>query len=166
MNTTTIIPEDIKLAMRRGDEIKSQIKQLTDELKKIEKNIERYALSVPHEPLKMADRDGKQAVLCDGARILPVRFEADALVSFIDTGSPMDLRVREIITPLAHAALFRPVSGYERRTADGRRFRGLTRLSIDDEKTRLDLIDAIRSRDKDGIVKSRTVIAWDEMEKL
>jgi hypothetical protein len=158
--------EQIAADIERGIIVKAEIERLKGELKIIEKRLESAALSAPHVPLAAADREGKQAELASDRHILPVRLESDMLVSFIERGSPIDNKLIDLINPVTHAALFKPVHGFERRTADGNKFRGLVRMAIDDESTALEVIDVLRSRDKDGVPKSRTVIAWDDVIKV
>ena len=158
--------EQIAADIERGKEIKTTIGQLTTELKAIEKRLESAALNAPHEPLVGADREGKQARLASPLHILPIRFESDMLVGFIDNGSVLDDKLRQHLTGPEHLALLKPVIGHERRIADGKKFRALVRQTIEDQARALKLIDLLRSRDKDNVPKSRTVIAWDDIAPL
>lgn len=158
--------EQITADIARGIEIKKQLTTLTAELKQIEARLESAGLRGPHVPLEEAEREGKQAILTSPIHRLAVRLESDILISGFQIGSTMESVVRRIIGNKAFEALFKQVRKYERKENDGHKFRQKAKAAIQDQEKYLELIAALRSKDKDGIPKSKAVISWDNVTDL
>jgi hypothetical protein len=166
-------PEQIAADIQRGDFLKNRIDQDTKELKAIEKRLTEAGLVGPHVPLKDAGREGKQAILKSGNLRLPVRFESDNLITSIPHGSELEKNIRLILdhepktatsTDL-FPALFKEVHQWERKVDDGQKFRLLAKKTIPTEDGFHAVMYLLKSRDKKtGIVKSKTVIAWKDIE--
>lgn len=165
-------PQQIAADIARGEFLKNRIEQDKAELKLIEKRLEQAGLAGPHVPLKDASREGKQRLLEGEGKILPVRFESDSLIGSFGHGTALHEHLKLLCdtdaknteaSPL-FTQLFKEVHNYEKRQEDGHKFRELVRKSVADEKTFHAIVDLLKSRDKKtGIVKSKTVIAWNEI---
>lgn len=158
--------EQIKADIARGIIIKREITALTAELKAIEARLESAGLRGPHVPLEDAEREGKQAILTSPTHKLAVRLESDVLVGGFEVSSPLAKQVRELIGEKAFDVLFKIIHKYERKENDGHKFRLKAKKAIGDQAKYLELIAVLRSKDKDGIPKSKTVIAWDSITTL
>lgn len=158
--------EQITADIARGIEIKAQMEKLKTELKAIEARLEAAGLQGPHVPLEDKEREGKQAILTSPTHRIAVRLESDVLVGGFEMGSDTEKSVSSIITTVQFNALFKPVKRYERKEADGHKFRLKAKKAIADHAVYLQLIKALRSTDADGVAKSKTVIAWSEVEKI
>ncbi len=156
-------PEQIAADIERGAYLKANIKTETAELKAIEKRLESAGLNMPHLPLQEADREGKQAILRCGTRTLPVVYESDLLIGSFPAAGLIHTTLAEIVAPDAFKLLFKEVHNYERRQEDGQKFRVAMRTAIPDEPLRLDILKVLKAINKDGITKSKTVIAWDRL---
>lgn len=166
-------PEQIAADIARGEFLKNRIAQDTKELKLIEKRLEEAGLAGPHVPLEDAAREGKQRLLEANGRILPVRFESDLLIGSFAHGSAMhdnckvlldNEPVENMFDNTLFEQLFKEVHSYERRIDDGKKFREMAKSIIPTEQGYHALIHLLKSRDKKtGIVKSKTVIAWDQL---
>jgi len=156
-------PEQIASDIERGEFLTARIKADKAELKEIEKRLEAAGLSSPHVALKDKDREGKQAILRSGNRSLPVVFESDLLIGSFPAGGDIAVQIREKITKAAFTALFKEVHNYERRQDDGQKFRIAARKAIEDETLCLEILGLLKAKTKDGITKSKTVIAWDQL---
>lgn len=153
----------IEQDIARGIEIREQIAVLAAELKAIEKRIEAVAIKGPHVPLEEAEREGKQRKLSfAGGRLLPVRFESDQLVGSFAKDSPMHVALAAIVGA-KFSVFFKAQSGFKRKEDDGNKFRKLARHHLEPE-TFARFIQAATARDKEGIAKSKTVIAWDHTQ--
>ncbi len=155
--------EQITADIARGIIIKREITALTAELKAIEARLESAGLRGPHVPLEDAEREGKQAILTSPTHQLAVRLESDILIGGFEVGSTLAAQVQALIGEKAFKALFKVIHKYERKEADGHKFRKKAKAAIQDQPKYLQLITALRSKDKDGIAKSKTVIAWDNI---
>ncbi len=157
-------PEQIAADIARGEFLKTRIEQDKSELKLIEKRLEAAGLAGPHVPLNDATREGKQRLLSGAGKILPIRFESDVLVGSFAHDSDLHKQILKVVAPDHFTALFKEVHTYEKRQDDGHKFRVLARKTLPDETLFYSLIDLLKSRDKKtGIVKSKTVIAWDDL---
>lgn len=142
--------------IRRIRFIDREIETLTAERKALEKEIIARALNRPHTPLTEAHREGRRATLSEDGEVLTVRFESDVLKASWAFDSPLT-------TALQHAAadrfdaLFRTKTTCERRIADGHKFRLLCHKELPETQA-IAVIDALKDRDKNGIVKSKAVI--------
>lgn len=155
--------EQIAADIDRGEFLSSRIKQDRAELKEIEKRLESAGLNAHHVPLRDKDREGKQAILKSGHRTLPVIFESDLLVGSFQADSDTAGKVRALITKQAFTTLFKEVHAFERRIDDGQKFRIAARKTITDEAICLQVLGHLKAKNKDGITKSKTVIAWDQL---
>lgn len=158
--------EQITADVARGIELRTIITNATAELKQIESRLEAVGLRGPHVPLKDAEREGKQAILSTPKHKLAVRLESDNLIGSFEIGSEIDKKVQALLTTSEFETLFKVVKKHERRESDGHKFRIKAKKAIAAEATYLQLIKTIRSLDKDGLPKSKTVIAWDAVETL
>jgi hypothetical protein len=155
--------EQIAADIERGDFLSRRIKCDKAELKQIEKRLESAGLNVPHIPLKEQDREGKQAILRCGERTLPVIYESDLLIGSFPASGLIHTTLCEIVAPDVFKALFKEVNQYERRQEDGQKFRVALRKAVADEPLRLDILKVLKATTKEGITKSKTVIAWDRL---
>ena len=165
-------PEQISADIERGEFLKNRIDQDKAELKLIEKRLEAAGLAGPHVPLNDAAREGKQRLLEGGGKVLPIRFESDVLIGSFPSGSSLHNDLKLIIDnePYENSfdsvfnELFKEVHNFERRQEDGQKFRLLAKKLIPTERGFHAVINLLKSRDKKtGIVKSKTVIAWDDL---
>lgn len=156
-------PEQIAADIERGDFLSRRIKTDKEELKAIEKRLESAGLNVPHIPLKEQDREGKQAILKCGERTLPVVYESDLLIGSFAAAGIIHTTLTNIVAPEIFKGLFKEVHQFERRQDDGQKFRVALRKAIADEPLRMDILNVLKARSKDGITKSKTVIAWDRL---
>lgn len=161
-------PQQIAADIARGLEIKAQIAALEAELKAIESRLEAAALDGDQIPLRDADREGKQFLARGKDKIVPIRFESDLIAGSFQPDSQMHIAV---ITALGDdhkdklPQFFKDTRTFERVPKDGRKFRQLAREILDSRTFAL-LIQAATQRNKDGIAKSRTVIAWDDAKPV
>jgi hypothetical protein len=156
----------LETAIARVMEIDATIAALETERKPLIKIIEAAGEHGPHVPLEENDREGKQTILKTSKHILRVRLESDILVSSFEIGSPRDQQIKSILSPEEFDALFKVVKNHERKETDGHKFRLKAKKAVGDHAVFLKLIRALRSLDKDGIAKSKTVIAWDTCQQL
>ena len=145
--------------IQRGRQLEITIKAAKSELKAIETILEDRALSVPHERLAEENREGRRARLMDGEEELTVLFESDILKASFATTSPVCVKVMELLSKAEISELFRTKSTMERSQKDGHKFR-LAAANLLGPDRAAQLIDILKDRDKDGIVKSKTAIEW------
>ena len=165
--------EKISADIQRGEFLKNRIAQDTKELKAIESRLEAAGLAGPHIDLEDNEREGKQRLLEAGGRILPVRFESDILIGSFAHNSNVHQNIKLLLDnePVENKndntlfdQLFKEVRTYDRRQEDGKKFRHLAKQIIPTEDGFHALIHLLKSRDKKtGIIKSKTVIAWDKL---
>lgn len=142
-----------------GREVHQQIGQLKRALDHIESRIENLALTAPTEPLVDADREGRRVTLASDSRApLRVVFQSDLLIeSFSENAA-----VHGVLAPLCGAdfdQFFRRSVTYKRTPTDGRKWRLAVQSCLPSDTAAL-VIDAVKSRDKNGIPKSKTVFDW------
>jgi len=155
-NTTPLID--------RGLAVRAQIKQLSDELKSINDQLEEIALAGEQIPLEEPDRPGKQYLAHGTGIIVPVVFEADQLMGSLPVEGDLVDAIRDTI----------PAGGAENRDLFHRFFRPKLERAFDDSlrfrreafsqfgpEAGAKFIHACIARNKEGIPRSRTVIAWD-----
>ncbi len=161
-------PQQIAADIARGKQIVDEIKALEAELKAIESRLEQAGLSGDQVPLKDADREGKQYLARGEKLVVPVRFESDLIAGSFDPDSVMHKAVLSALGD-EHAAklplFFKDKRSFNRVPKDGLAFRKLARKQLDPD-TVAKLIQSVTQRDKDGIAKSKTVIAWDDAKPL
>lgn len=156
----------IEADIARGIIIKSEIAALTTELKLIEARLESAGLRGPHVPLEDAEREGKQAILTSSTHKLAVRLESDILIGGFEVNSPIANHLQSLIGDKPFNSLFKLIHKYERKESDGHKFRLKAKAAIGNQDQYLQLISSLRSKDKDGIPKSKTVICWDHASTL
>jgi hypothetical protein len=152
--TLTQIAADVA----RGLEIKKQQKALANELKAIEKRLEQAGLEGDQIPLQEEDREGRQFLAASADRIVPVVFESDQIIASFKP----DSEIHKAISSLAgqhFPAFYSDSRSFDRLPKDGQTFRRAAREILGTAAPAF--ISACLQRDKGGIPKSRTVIAWD-----
>lgn len=155
-------PQQIAKDIERGHQIRAEIDGLKAELKTVEGRLKEAAGEAPHVDLEDAEREGKQALLRSSKHVLPVRFTADSIVGSIDEDGETHRRLAAIAAdklPL----FFAPRPKLFRVPKDGREFRATAREHLDPQSFAA-LIYAATDRTKDGLAKSSTVIAWDDLK--
>lgn len=161
-------PQQIAADIARGKQIVEEIKALEAELKAIEARLEQAGLNGDQVPLQDKDREGKQFLARGERLVVPVRFESDLIAGSFDPESVMH---KAVIAALGeeHAAklplFFKDKRSFCRVPKDGQAFRKLARKQLDAD-TMAKLISAVTQRDKSGIAKSKTVIAWDDAKPV
>lgn len=156
-------PQQIAADVDRLLEIKIEIAKLTDEAKGIEARLEQAGLEGDQVPLEDADREGKQYLARGSKKIVPVRFESDLIAGSFKPDSQMHRAVLEALGEEHVDKLpkfFLDTRAFERVPKDGQEFRKLARKLLPPAPFAA-LISAATQRTKDGIPKSKTVIAWD-----
>lgn len=160
--------QQIAADIARGKKIVDEIKRLEAELKAIESRLEQAGLDGEHVPLQDKDREGKQFLARGEKIIVPVRFESDLIAGSFDPDSVMHKAVIAALGDQHLAKLplfFRDKRTFARVPKDGQAFRKIARKNLDPD-TVAKLIHAVTQRDKDGIAKSKTVIAWDDAKPV
>jgi hypothetical protein len=148
----------------QGRLCETTIRDTKKRLTEIELTLRSRALAMPHEPLANGSREGRRATLRDGDESLTVLFESDVLKSSFAADSDLAFQLGNIISIAEMTALFKLKSTYERRISDGHKFRleCIDKLRIvHTPETAATVIDLLKDRDKNGIVKSKSVIEWD-----
>ena len=158
-------PQQISQDIERGIELRSTIKSSQAELKAIEKRLEQAGLEGEQMPLQEADREGRQ-FLARSPKLglaVPVVFESDQIIaSFVP-----DSDIHHVLNDLSIGQLdrfFSETRKFERLQKDGQIYRKTAREILG--STAPSFIAASLQRDKAGIPKSRTVIAWDNARPL
>ena len=158
-------PEQIAADVDRLIEVKSQIATLTAEAKAIEARLEKAGLNGDQIPLQDADREGKQYIARGTKKAIPVRFESDQLIATFKPESDLHKSIAGILGDKL-SLFFKDTRVFERKHKDdANKFRQLARKELDGT-TYAKLIAACVSKDKDGIPKSKTVIAWGDAKPL
>jgi hypothetical protein len=161
-------PQQIAADIARGLEIRAEIKRLTTELDAIEERLEQAGLAGDQVPLQDKDREGKQYLAKGTSKIVPVRFESDLIAGSFAPDSLMHKAVKAALGE-DHAdklpLFFKDIRTFTRVPKDGLAFRKLARQQLDPD-TFAKLISATTQRNKDGIPKSKTIIAWDDAKPI
>jgi hypothetical protein len=161
-------PQQIAADIARGKEIVDEIKRLEAELRAIESRLEQAGLAGDQVPLQDKDREGKQFLARGHRLIVPVRFESDLIAGSFDPDSVMHKAVLSALGE-EHAAklplFFKDKRTFTRVPKDGQAFRRLARKQLDPD-TMAKLVSAVTQKDKAGIPKSKTVVAWDDAKPL
>lgn len=161
-------PQQIAVDIARGLEIRKQIAALTKELEAIESRLEAAGLAGDQIPLQDKDREGKQFLACGAEKIVPVRFESDLIAASFLPESEMHKAVLAVLGEEYRGKLprlFKDTRSFVRVPKDGKAFRKLARELLDAD-TFARLISAVTQRTKDGIAKSKTVVAWDDARPI
>lgn len=143
----------------RGRELTAIIAESERELKLIEETLRHRALAMPHEPLADGNREGRRARLRDAGEEVSVLFESDVLKASFASDSPVARDLLPLLTPDQTTDLFRSKTTYERILKDGHKFRLQCADILPPELAAL-VIDKLKDRDRNGIVKSKSVIEW------
>jgi len=143
----------------RGRELNRIISDSKDELELIEDILRSRALAMPHEPLSEGNREGRRARLRDGDEEVTVLFESDILKASFAADSPIAKAVLPLLNSEQTASIFKVKTTYERSVKDGHKFR-LQCGELLPAETAAKLIDLLKDRDRNGIVKSKSVIEW------
>ena len=155
---------NISKDIARGLAIVAQIDTLKAELEGIESRLESIALGEEHLPLNDADREGRQAILQDGGFSLPVIFESDLIIGTLpDMGNAISIIRGAIPDQALLTKIWKPISGFARVAKDGQKYRQQLRALLTPEAATT-VLQASIQRDKLGLPKSRTVIAWDRAQ--
>jgi hypothetical protein len=158
-------PQQISSDIERGLDLRATIKTAQTELKAIEKRLEQAGLEGEQIPLQEADREGRQFLARSPKLgvIVPVVFESDQIVASIQPGT-------EIFVELEYKALgsfssfWQSVTKFDRVQKDGQSYRKAARELLGPMAP--DFIAASLQRDKAGIPKSRTLIAWENAKQI
>ena len=153
----------IKSLVDRGLELRAKIKSLKRELDEIENELAGTGLYAGHVPLKDPEREGRR-FLAHGTRlVVPVIFTADKLMKTFPHESVAHGRIAAIAN--GHLGDFFEFSQvWANRFDDGQKFRQRAAEVLD--KSAPPFISACLARDKHGIPKNDTKIAWDEAEDV
>lgn len=143
----------------RGRELNHIITASKKELADIEEVLRSRALAMPHEPLTDGNREGRRARLRDGEDEVTVLFESDILKASFDINSPTGTAVESLLVADECNQLFKRKTTLERSVKDGHKFR-LQCAELLGPDQAAQLIDILKDRDKDGIVRSKSVIEW------
>ena len=143
----------------RGRELTRLIAKSKAELELIEDTLRSRALAMPHEPLADGNREGRRARLRDAGEEVTVLFESDILKASFASDSPVAKSVLKLLAADQVASLFKVKTTYERGVKDGHKFR-LQCGELLDTETAAKLIDLLKDRDRNGIVKSKSAIEW------
>ncbi|MEI6169339.1 MAG: hypothetical protein WCS52_19320 [bacterium] len=158
-------PTQISTDIERGLELRKSIKTGQTELKEIEKRLEQAGLSGEQIPLQEADREGRQFLARSPklGLIVPVVFESDQVVKSFRPDTPMHTDLERI----SHGQLSRffiETRKFDRVQEEGQAFRKAAREILSAAAPLF--ISASLQRDKAGIPKSRTIIAWDNAKPI
>lgn len=157
-------PQQIASDIARGLTIRSEIKALEAELKDIEFRLKTAGENGVQIPLQDEEREGKQYLATGRDRIIPIRFESDLLAASFEPTSTMHTELTAITGE--HFSRFYAVSNkYVRVPKDGESVRKIARKLLTPDQFAM-FIRAATTRDKNGIAKSRIVVAWDDSRAL
>ena len=157
-------PEQITADVDRGLAIVAELEHLKKELKTIEARLEAAGLEGDTIPLEEAEREGRQFIAIGTTHRLPVVFESDQLIGSFPSDSPLHVYLRERAGDKLEI-LFREKRVFERIPKDGLDYRRAVRSHFEPAIAE-DIIAKTLNRDKAGIPRSRTVIAWDRAAAL
>lgn len=143
----------------RGRELRNLIDAAEAELKQIDDTLRSRALAMPHEPLAQGNREGRRAIIRDGDQKVSVLFESDILKASFAADSPVAQSLLPLLSKDQISNLFRVKKTYERSIKDGYKFRLQCSEILDPDLAAL-VIDKLKDRDRNGIVKSKSVIEW------
>lgn len=149
----------IEADVERGRVVVHMIAKLEAELKEIEARLIGDGETGYQEPLQDANREGKQ-FLASG--ILPVRFESDLIAGSFSPDDQMHQAVLAAIGEEQLPKFFKDVRKFERIAKDGEAFRKSARKLLEPDAFAA-LVKAATIRDKTGIAKSKTVVAWKDI---
>jgi hypothetical protein len=158
-------PEQIAADVERGKFLKEEIARLSEELKAIEKRLELAGLDGEQVPLEDGEREGKQYIARSSKLRVPIRFESDQLITTVRPDSDLHRKLQHILGD-KFKDFFKDTRIFERvKKDDAQKFRIHARNQLPPD-TYAALISACVARDKAGIPKSKTVIAWSEAKPI
>lgn len=143
----------------KGRELTATIAKAKRELEAIECILRSRARAMPHEPLADKNREGRRAQLKDEDQQVAVVFESDILKASFAADSPTAKQVLPLLDARQTRTLFKSKTTYERSTKDGQKFR-LQCAEVLGSELSATVIDLLKDRDRNGIVKSKTVVEW------
>jgi hypothetical protein len=158
-------PQQISSDIERGLDLRATIKTAQAELKSIEKRLEQAGLEGEQIPLQDADREGRQFLARSPklGLIVPVVFESDQIIASLSPDTA-NCDALEIISGVHFSKFWQPVSKLDRVQKDGQTYRKSAREILGELAPTF--IAASLQRDKAGIPKSRTVIAWENVKQI
>lgn len=158
-------PQQISSDIERGLELRATIKTSQAELKSIEKRLEQAGLEGDQIPLQEADREGRQFLARSPklGLIVPVVFESDQIIASVQYATDQFAELNWISGP-HFRKFFGEVRKFERVQKDGQTYRKTARELLAEHAP--EFIAASLQRDKSGIPKSRTIIAWENAKTI
>ncbi len=158
-------PAQIAADVERGIFLKAEIARLTAELKQIEERLEQAGLNGEQIPLEDQQREGRQYIARSKDKAIPVRFESDQLITSFKPDSDTHKLVASILGDKL-PKFFKDTRVFERtKKDDANKFRVFARKELEPD-IYAKLIAALVSKDKEGIPKSKTVIAWSDAKPI
>lgn len=159
--TTHQISTDIE----RGITLRESVKVAQAELKQIEKRLEQAGLSGTQIPLQESDREGRQFLAkCESLNlVIPVIFESDQIMASVQPGTEVFRDLKDSAKGF-FSKFWQPISKYDRLQKDGQAYRKAARETLGSDAPLF--ISKSLQRDKSGIPKSRTIIAWENSKSL
>lgn len=143
----------------QGRKLRAYIDHAKIELDQVETELRSRALAMPHQPLADGHREGRRATLREDDQMITVLFESDILKASFASDSPVAKVLLPLLDPAQTKALFRKKTTYERAIKDGHKFR-LQCADVLPPELATTVIDTLKDRDRNGIVKSKSVIEW------
>jgi hypothetical protein len=158
-------PQQVSADIERGIELRKDIKAAQNELKAIEKRLEQAGLEGEHIPLQEEDREGRQFLARSPKLgiIVPVVFESDQIIGSLSPGTDTHTELTRIARD-RFPEFFQASDKLDRVPKDGQAFRKLARELLSTDAPAF--ISASLQRDKSGIPKSRTIIAWENSKPI
>ncbi len=153
----------IKTLVDRGLELRATLNTLKRELDAIERQLADTGLHADHVPLKNPEREGRRFLARGTRHVVPIIFTADKLMKTFPHESSLHTRV--VTAANGHLGdFFDFTQVWANRFDDGHRFRARAREVL--RKGAPEFVAACLARDKHGIPKNDTKIAWDLAEKI
>ena len=160
----------IRADVDRAVQLRSEIAVRENELKQIVQRLEAAGLKAgtagKHEELVDAERTGTRWLAhCSGIAV-PIIFTADKLVGSFQRDSQKHQTIRTALGKELDllTKFFKPVSGFQNRFDDGKKFRAEADERLGSSAP--PFITACLARDKDGIALSDVKIDWDHAEEI
>lgn len=155
------ISQDIELCIEQ----RRIVKDANVKIKAAEKRLEQAGLEGDQIPLQEPDREGRQFLArCPKLGIVvPVIFESDQIIASIEKDTVAHHSISQAAGP-RFPDFFALSTKYARVHKEGLEFRRHARKVF--ESAAPDFISLCIQRDKDGIPKSRTIIAWDNARPI
>lgn len=141
----------------RGLEIRAEVARLALELKEIEGRLEKAGLAGDQVKLQDEDREGMQWPARGSTLEVPVIFAADSIVGSFAPDTAMHMQLRDILGPQLKEFYRQKFANVHK---DGKAFRAKARELLGEKAP--GMITACLARDKNGIPKSKVVVAWTE----